>query len=400
MASIKLKFRPSCVKGEKGTLSYQISHRGLVRFIKTSYRIHPAEWDESKSRLLITGRTANKAVLMLVRDRLSWEMARLQGILYELEQAGTEYTVDDIIIAFREIPPMESVFRFMQRCIDRLKQQNRPRTAEGYASTMNSFIRFRNDEDLSFESFDSGQMEQYEAYLQKRGLVRNSTSFYMRIWRTVYNQAVEQGYTADKKPFKHVYTGIDRTIKRAVPFGVIKRIKTLDLTFEPRLELARDIFLFSFYTRGMSFIDMAYLKKSDLQNGVLTYNRRKTGQKLAIRWERLMQEIVDKYRDDTSEFLLPIMQCDGTDERKQYKTKAKQIGRCLRKIAMRIELKVPLTLYVARHSWASIAQDRNISTDIIREGLGHDNEKTTHIYLASISASQIDNANRRVLRGL
>ena len=95
----------------------------------------------------------------------------------------------------------------------------------------------------------------YEAYLKEKGLVKNSTSYYMRIWRSVYNLAVEQGYTTDKKPFKHVYTGIDKTVKRAVPFKIIKMIKELDLSFEPQLELARDIFLFSFYTRGMSFID-------------------------------------------------------------------------------------------------------------------------------------------------
>lgn len=83
-------------------------------------------------------------------------------------------------------------------------------------------------------------------------------------------------------------------------------IKELDLSFEPQLELARDIFLFSFYTRGMSFIDMAHLKKSNLQNGILTYSRKKTGQRLTILWEELMQEIVDKYKDDTSEYLLPI----------------------------------------------------------------------------------------------
>ena len=226
---------------------------------------------------------------------------------------------------------------------------------------MNSFIQFRKNEDLSFEAFDSELMEMYEAYLKEKGLVKNSTSYYMRIWRSVYNLAVEQGYTTDKKPFKHVYTGIDKTVKRAVPFKIIKMIKELDLSFEPQLELARDIFLFSFYTRGMSFIDMAHLKKSNLQNGILTYSRKKTGQRLTILWE---------------------------------------IGRGLNKIGLRLELKAPLTFYVARHSWASIAQDRKVSTDIIREGLGHDNEKTTHIYLASISTSQIDRANQIILRGL
>lgn len=399
MASIKLKFRPSNLKGKKGVLSYQVIHRRMTRLIKTSYRIHSDEWDESTSSLFI-GKSECKAALLLIRDKTNWEMAQLQGIVNGLEQTGTEYTLDDILASFRRISPAESVFSFMNRYIHKLKRQRRARTAEGYVSTMNSFIQFRNHEDLSFEAFDSDQMEMYEAYLKEKGLVKNSTSYYMRIWRTVYNLAVEKGYTLDKKPFKHVYTGIDKTVKRAVPFKIIKIIKDLDLSFDPKLDLARDIFLFSFYIRGMSFVDMAYLKKDNLQNGILTYSRKKTGQKLSILWETLMQEIVDKYQDNTSEFLLPIFQYGGAEERRQYKLKAKQIGRSLTKIAERIELKVPLTLYVARHSWASIAQTKNIPTEIIREGLGHDNEKTTHIYLLSISTSQIDKANRRILRGL
>lgn len=400
MASIKLKFRPSSLEDKKGNLNYQIIHRRLTRLIKTPYQISPVDWDDSTDNLLITKRTEGKAHLLLIRDKTNWEMAQLQGVISELEQTRVEYTADDIVASFQKIPPVESVFSFMHQRISKLQQQKKMRTSEGYSSTMNSFVHFRKDEDLSFDAFDSELMEMYEAYLIERGLVKNSTSYYMRIWRTVYNLAVERGYTIDKKPFKHVYTGIDRTVKRAIPFKTIKMIKDLDLTFEPKLDLARDIFLFSFYTRGMSFIDMAYLKKSNLQNGMLTYYRKKTRQKLSILWETLMQEIVEKYEDDTSEFLLPILQCNGMDERKQYKLKAKQIGRSLSKIAERIELKVPLTLYVARHSWASIAQEKNIPTDVIREGLGHDDEKTTHIYLASIYTSQIDKANQRILRGL
>ena len=400
MASIKLKFRPSSVKGKKGVLSYQIIHYRLTRLIKTSYRIMPSEWDDSTGSLLISTQSECKARLLLIRDQTNWEMTRLQGIINDLERTGVEYTIDDIVASFRKIPSVESVFNFMQRCINKLERQKRGRTAEGYTSTMNSFIQFRKNEDLSFEAFDSELMEMYEAYLKEKGLVKNSTSYYMRIWRSVYNLAVEQGYTTDKKPFKHVYTGIDKTVKRAVPFKIIKMIKELDLSFEPQLELARDIFLFSFYTRGMSFIDMAHLKKSNLQNGILTYSRKKTGQRLTILWEELMQEIVDKYKDDTSEYLLPILRYCDINDRKQYKLRAKQIGRGLNKIGLRLELKAPWTFYVARHSWARIAQDRKVSTDIIREGLGHDNEKTTHIYLASISTSQIDRANQIILRGL
>mgnify|MGYP000779153556 FL=1 len=177
MASIKLKFRPSSVKGKKGVLSYQIIHYRLTRLIKTSYRIMPSEWDDSTGSLLISTQSECKARLLLIRDQTNWEMTRLQGIINDLERTGVEYTIDDIVASFRKIPSVESVFNFMQRCINKLERQKRGRTAEGYTSTMNSFIQFRKNEDLSFEAFDSEQMEMYEAYLKEKGLVKNSTSY-------------------------------------------------------------------------------------------------------------------------------------------------------------------------------------------------------------------------------
>ena len=143
MASIKLKFRPSSVKGKKGVLSYQIIHYRLTRLIKTSYRIMPSEWDDSTGSLLISTQSECKARLLLIRDKTNWE------------RTGVEYTIDDIVASFRKIPSVESVFNFMQRCINKLERQKRGRTAEGYTSTMNSFIQFRKNEDLSFEAFDS-----------------------------------------------------------------------------------------------------------------------------------------------------------------------------------------------------------------------------------------------------
>ena len=399
MASIKLKFRPSSVKGKKGVLSYQIIHYRLTRLIKTSYRIMPSEWDDSTGSLLISTQSECKARLLLIRDQTNWEMTRLQGIINDLERTGVEYTIDDIVASFRKIPSVESVFNFMQRCINKLERQKRGRTAEGYTSTMNSFIQFRKNEDLSFEAFDSELMEMYEAYLKEKGLVKNSTSYYMRIWRSVYNLAVEQGYTTDKKPFKHVYTGIDKTKKRAVSLSVIRRIRDLDLN-KKSLIFARDIFMFSFYTRGMSFVDMAFLKKKDLQNGILTYRRKKTGQQLFIKWEKPMQELIDKYNTSETSYLLPIIQNNGVDEWHQYQNEAHRINRNLKHIGKQIGLGIPLTTYVARHAWASIAQSKNVSLPVISEALGHDSEQTTRIYLASLDTSIVDKANSLILMSI
>ena len=157
-------------------------------------------------------------------------------------------------------------------------------------------MQFRESKDILLDEIDSDLMLMYEAWLHGKRITKNSSSFYMRILRAVYNRAVEKELTNNRNPFKHVYTGVDKTVKRAIQLKAIKKIKNLDLFLHPSLDFARDMFLFSFYTRGMSFIDMAHLKKKDLQNGILSYRRRKTGQQLFIKWEKCMQEIADKHK--------------------------------------------------------------------------------------------------------
>ena len=134
--------------------------------------------------------------------------------------------------------------------------------------------------------------------------------------------------TTDRNPFKHVYTGVDKTIKRAVPLKTIKQTKNLDLSLQPSLDFARDMFLFSFYTRGMSFIDMAYLKKKNLSNGTLSYCRRKTGQQLLIRLEKCMKEIIEKYDNPVSEYVLPIIRLGNGDGRTIHSISRKLIEYC------------------------------------------------------------------------
>ena len=223
----------------------------------------------------------------------------------------------------------------------------------------------------------------------------------MRILRAVYNRAVEKGLMKQKHPFKHVYTGIDKTVKRAVSLKAIKRIKELDLTLKPHWDYARDMFLFSFYTRGMSFIDMAYLKKADLKNGVLIYRRRKTSQQLSIRWEKCMAEIVTKYEGRSAmQYLLPIITNPLTDDRIQYRNALCRINVALKEVARLANLSTPLTMYCGRHSWASVAKSKNIPLSVISEGMGHDSEETTRIYLASLDSNIIDKANSLILKEL
>jgi transposase len=317
-----------------------------------------------------------------------------------LEDSGADYSVDDLVEEFNRYADRYSLFNFMEGIIARLKQNGRDRTSETYKSTLNSFRKFRKEEDIMLDEIDSKLMEAYEGWLKSRGATRNTVSFYLRVLRAVYNRAVEYEVVTNRSPFRHVYTGVDKTVKRALPMKVIRRINGLELWRTPALDYARDMFMMSFCLRGMSFVDMAYLRKSDLHNGYVVYRRRKTGQKLIIQWTKEMQLILDKYPENESDYLLPIIRSSGVNERCIYRNVSYNINHSLKKVAEMAGVPIPLTLYVARHSWASAARQQGIPLSVISEGMGHENETTTRIYLASLDSTAIDNANSLILKNL
>lgn len=400
MASIKLKFRPSTVADLEGTIYFQIIHNRKPRQLLTEYRVMPCEWDEHRSTILIFPDSKRKALLLSIRERIQLDIERLSRIIKKYDVAELEYSADDVIREFNRHSIEYSLFSFFNNIIEKLKQNGKIRTSETYRSTLNSFRAFRNDKDMLLDCISSEIMEAYEAWLHNRGVAPNTISFYNRILRAVYNRALEDEIIVDRKPFRHVYTGINKTVKRALPLIVLKKIKNLDLSLNSGLCFARDMFIMSFYLRGMSFIDMAYLKKSDLKNGYVTYRRHKTGQKLIIKWTKEMQLLLDKYPENNSNYLLPIIRNAGTNERCVYRNAAYRINYRLKIIAAMVGVTIPLTLYVARHSWASAAKAKGIPVSVISEGMGHDSETTTQIYLASLDTSIIDKANSLIIKAL
>lgn len=397
MTSIKVKFRASTVADREGTIYYQIIHERKQRQLFLDYHVYPTEWDEKRSMVVTTQRTERKSFLLSVRERIRWDVERLTKIVSKLDNTGAGYTVNDVVEEFNRYASEGSLFNFMESLIIRLKQNGKIRTAETYTATLNSFKKFRQGKDLMLDCLNAEIMEAYEAWHKQRGVSPNTISFYARILRAVYNRAVEEDITENRYPFRHIYTGVGKTVKRAIPLNIIKRIKELDLSLAPALDYARDMFIMSFMLRGMSFVDMAYLRKSDLTNGYISYRRRKTGQQLTIQWTKEMQALLDKYPENTSIYLLPIIKRSLANERCAYKNAGDKINHNLKKVAAKVGISIPLSLYVARHSWASIAKAKGVPLSIISEGMGHDSETTTQIYLASLDTSAVDKANSMLI---
>ena len=399
MASVRIKFRPSTVEGKEGTLYFQIIHKRVARTVFTDCRVFTSEWDNVSSSVITVGTDERKTYLEMVASKLKWSMERFSRIMAEKDTTKAEYTVDDIVSEYNKQPDCPTLFNFIRSMITKKTAAKRYGTAKTYRDSLASFSSFRNGKDITFDDLNEDIINQYEAWMKNKGLKRNSSSCYLRTFKTLYLKAVELGLTEDKDIFRHVFTGFATTTKRAISIDAIKAIRKLNLENNPALAFARDMFMLSLYLQGMAFVDIAYLKKSDIRNGQLQYSRKKSGQTLTISWEKPMQEIVDAYSHLTKDtpYLLPIITKQDGMERKQYEKAEHNVNRNLKKIGEMAGLHIPLTTYVARHSWASIMRDMGNDITVVGKGLGHSDIKTTQIYLSTIDNSTVMKANKRFL---
>ncbi len=247
MASIKVKYRPSTIADHEGAIYYQIIHERKVRQLNTEYHVMPDEWDESRSMVTTKQTSERKSFILSIRERIRWDVERLTKIDKRLDSEGLSYTTDDVIDEFRRYAKEYSLFNFMESLIIKFKQNGNIRTSETYTAALNSFKKFlasqaskddyRKDEDIMLDCLTSEIMEAYEAWHKQRGNSPNTISFYTRILRAVYHRAVEDDIIENRNPFRHVYTGVDKTIKRALPLSTIKKIKGFGLIDLPAIRL-------------------------------------------------------------------------------------------------------------------------------------------------------------------
>ena len=396
MATIKVKLRPSSVAGRAGTIFYQVTHRRATQQITTDMRLQPDEWNAKSEQV-----TINTADRHLLQNRIDSDTALLKRIIKDLDNSGIQYAVGDVIKRYKSPQCQVSVLDFMKNQVRLMRKANRLGTAQNYEKTMKNFAEFLGGVNLPFSAMTEQLIADYNAFLMQRGMVRKAISFYMRILRAVYNKAVRQKLVDQSHPFTEVYTGVDRTRKRAVAETIIAQLHRLKLEAGTPLALCRDMFIFSYCTRGMAFVDIAYLKKSNLQNGMICYARRKTGQLLSIRIEPSIQHIIDRYTSTLSPYVFPIItatnQAQGYE---QYKVALNTYNRQLGRLSKMLGCGCKLTSYTSRHSWATAARNHNVPISVISAGMGHTTEQTTRIYLTMLENSVIDDANKEIIGSL
>lgn len=239
-----------------------------------------------------------------------------------METSNEELSLNELCEAFSLLPPCKTVFTFLEEQVERQERMQKHDTANTYISTYRRFKEYRQNKDLVFDELTPDMIEEYEAWLANRNQKPNTIRFYLRILNTLFCKAANNGMLSEeRKLFSHVRLSYVITTKRALSEADILALQNLKLEAGTTLAFARNMFMFSFYMRGMPFVDIAYLKKSNLKksnlkNGILTYRRKKTNQPLIVEWEQVHQEIVERYAYQTEDtpYMFPIIkQTDGTE---------------------------------------------------------------------------------------
>jgi site-specific recombinase XerD len=392
--SIKPKHFPSPVRNKEGTICLQLIHKRKIKLLRTRFKLFPSEWDGRQQTVVFdTSATERQEYLQTVKAGLEAEISQIEALVCLLEMKG-EYTVDELADWYANHSFNGYLFPFIDFAVKQMQADKRMKSASILLTAKRSLERFRSGQDILLDKIDNSLMLKYESWLKINGITKNTVSCYLRSLRSVYNLAVKRGLTTQKKPFLNTYTRIDKTIKRAVNESVIVQLKKLDLSAYAELAIARDLFLFSFYMRGIAFVDMANLLKNNIKNGYIVYSRSKTRQMLTVKIEPCMQEIINRYAAQSiDDYLLPIYTAQNRKHISHLRTHNKRLQR----ISKLLKLDKPLSSYVSRHTWATIALHRGVPIEVISEGMGHENETTTRIYLASLEQSTVDKANKEVI---
>lgn len=404
--SLKIKRRKTTLVGKQSSLFIQLIRHRRIRRISLDIWVYEDEWLPFEEKLRPTEKTggSRSQYLSVGNERICKARHMIGLLIRQLESRG-DYTVDELVVAYHERNRASTLFEYMDLLAEKLKNSGRTATCHHYRSLRNSLAAFIKTKkiqktDLAFNELTVQLIADYEQFLLGKKLMPNTVSFYLRLLRSVWNKAAEDKLVEHHGSlFRHVNTRIEKTKKRAVSPAVLKKVIGLSdrkLKNSASLRLCVDLFLFSYYTRGMAFVDIAHLTKQNIHAGILTYTRRKTGQEMKIKILPEIQAIIDKYTNKHSDYLFPVLETLGGTDRK-YESALRLQNLHLKTISKIVGAK--LSTYTSRHTWASMAKTKGVPEELISEGMGHNSLETTHIYMTLLDDSIIDRINEYVTTG-
>jgi site-specific recombinase XerD len=359
------------------------------------------DWDE-KARIIKPSYKGTDSVIRL-NNFLQKKKSEAIDIITKLDERKMLHTltVSQIKDLIERSSDSASFFAYGQTLVDGFLETDRLGNARSYKCTLSVLKKFNNNRDLSFREITYSLLTKFEQAHLKKGKSLNGLAVYLRTIRAIYNQAIKSGLVEQESyPFKNYEIKTTKTRKRAISMDAIKAIQNLEIKPSSHLYDPRNLFMASFYMRGISYTDLAHLKVSDIINGRIYYDRQKTGKPYDIKITPELHAILAIYLPDKekTDYIFPVIK--QTTPKKQYEEiqdKRKRFNNNLKRIAKLCGIEENLTSYVSRHSFATRAKNLGVPITAISDMLGHSDTKTTEVYLGSLSSDIMDDFHKKII---
>jgi len=397
MANVKTTLDTRRAKSD-GTFNiiYRITHHKKVYTINSGTSILEQYWDYEHSEI-------NKEYTnyKLINLKLLKGYFKIEKSILTLDD---DFTIEKLrnIIKGEASNQSKSFKKFAQELIDQMFTTNNTGNAIVYRTATNRFLVFCG-KDVPFDKIDYKLLDKFRHHLLLSGLKQNSISNYLRTIRAIYNKAIKYKIVDRAKyPFYDISIKSQRTANRAISKADIKALNNLPIEENSPSWRALKYFMLSFYLRGISFTDMAYLKNSNIISGRIHFERRKTHKIYSVKLFTPAEEIINNLHQMDHNYLLPILPNniveDSLEAKRIIKQWIKTTNKYLKRLSLEINSKITITTYCSRHSFATIAKHLGYSNELIAEALGHEyGNKITNIYLDAFDANRIDEMHYEII---
>ncbi len=376
----------------------QIVHNRKPTTISLGYECSLADWDKEKGIFKRTykGYQTKNRILRKVMDKVD-------TIMDEFRLSNKPFSIDLFRKHFINAEVKTHLLELIDIIANEFHQLDKISSRDIYRTLKNRIIAFQGSKkEIPFTDIDKRFLERFEFFLRTDGVNDGGIKHYLKYIRSIYNRAIERGYAKEENyPFTtarnkngYSFSHLKSTATpRAISIEEMDRIKQMDISLYPKLQQAHLYLLFSYYTRGMNFTDMAYLKWTDIYNGRIHYTRSKTKGTFNISVSDNIQNILDQFLPKINDYIFPIL----SDFHQSAAQQKNRINKCRRKfntdlkeIAKICAIEANLTSYVIRHTFATTLKQKNVDIAKISESLGHSDINTTKAYLKNFENSELD----------
>jgi integrase len=382
-------------------LVMHLGHNRSSTSIPTGVSLHEKDWN-AKARKVRDSYVGTMSVTRL-NNMLQKKKADAMDIIFKLDEAGKlqALSLADLRSRIAQKEASQSFFKYAEDLIEELKKAGHHGTARSYKGVVAVLRTYNKEKDLSFPQITYSFLTKFETQHLSKGNSYNGLSVYLRAIRAIYNKAMKSGLVEKELyPFTSYKIKSSPTEKRALPGDQIKKIIESDIQPGHPCFDTRNYFLASYMMYGMNYADMAFLKKTDMIDGRISYRRKKTQRLYDIKIMPQLAEILSYYIElnPTSEYIFPILKRDRGDlQEKDIQWSRKRYNKKLKDLATLCGIKQKLTSYVSRHSFATQAMLQEVPLNGISAMLGHSSLKTTEIYLKSLPSNILDDYNEKVM---